>query len=326
MRADRLISLMMLLQAKGQMTAQELSQRLEVSERTVYRDVDALSMAGVPIYTQPGTNGGVFLDEHYCVSLTGLTKPEVLALFAASEVTPLNDLGLAKAADETLLKLFASLPTVHQQEVQRLQQRLYIDTSNWFRFVRPVPFFAELQQAVWEDRLIKITYQPVEGQRVDRTIEAYALVAKANIWYVVGREAEGEMRNYRISRFHTVTLLEDRFERDTAFDLPTYWKQSCKVFEEKMMREFPPYYATLAVRPDFLWIFSSYMEDRYEQLGVDDNGWITLRVTFEALGEARMRVLGLATMVRVIEPEELHQIVIQTAQDILAFHNVSPHL
>ena len=121
MRADRLISLMLLLHARGRMTACQLAQHLEVSERTIYRDVDALSTAGVPVYVQPGVNGGVFLDENYRISLTGLTRPEVQALFVTSNARPLADLGLDGAVEATLLKLFAALPSAQQIEVERLQ-------------------------------------------------------------------------------------------------------------------------------------------------------------------------------------------------------------
>src|SRR5262245_53049166 len=135
MRADRLISLMLLLNARGRMTAQTLANQLEVSERTIYRDVDALGAAGIPIYVQPGVNGGVFLDENYRISLTGLTRAEVQALFVSSNARPLAALGLDSAVEATLLKLFAALPSAHQMEVERLRSRFYIDPANWFQVV-----------------------------------------------------------------------------------------------------------------------------------------------------------------------------------------------
>src|SRR5262245_10995030 len=127
MRADRLISLMLVLHSKGRMTAQKLAEHLEVSERTIYRDVDALSTAGVPVYVQPGVNGGIVLDENYRISLTGLSRAEVQALFVSSNAGPLADLGMDKAVEDTLLKLFAALPSAHQAEVERLRSRFYVD-------------------------------------------------------------------------------------------------------------------------------------------------------------------------------------------------------
>ncbi|MBZ0287993.1 MAG: HTH domain-containing protein, partial [Anaerolineae bacterium] len=170
MRADRLISLMLLLHARGRMTAQTLAQQLEVSERTIYRDVDALGAAGVPIYVQPGVNGGIFLDEHYRISLTGLTRAEVQSLFVSSSTPPLADLGLDNAVQATLLKLFAALPLPHQAEVERLRSRFHIDPANWFQVIEPSDTFPLLQQAVWEDRAVSIRYQVVEGEWFDGVV------------------------------------------------------------------------------------------------------------------------------------------------------------
>jgi predicted DNA-binding transcriptional regulator YafY len=321
-RADRLLSLMLLLQSKGRMTAQELADELEVSERTVYRDIDALSAAGVPIYAQPGTSGGVFLDEHYRISLTGLSKAEVLSLFVGSAAGPLADLGLAKAQDETLLKLFAALPSMHRQEAEQARQRFYIDPANWFQIVETPSIFPTIQQAVWEDRQLRITYQPVEGVITERILDAYALVAKANIWYLVGRKPDGEMRNYRIGRISQVESLEAWFERDPDFELAAYWKDSCHIFEKTSTERFPPYSVIVRVAPETFWYFPGYMEGRYAKIdSPDSQGWFKLRVVFDAFGDARMRVLGLGTGIEVLEPVELREAVIGTAQAIVDFHN-----
>jgi predicted DNA-binding transcriptional regulator YafY len=321
MRADRLLSLILLLHARGRMTAEDLSRQLEVSERTIYRDLDALSAAGIPVYTQSGTNGGVFLDENYRLSLTGLSKAEVQSLFVSSDVGPLKDLGLGRAVEDTLLKIFAALPFTHRTEVEQMRQRFHIDPANWFQIVEPSPFLPILQQAVWEDRQVRITYRPVEGEVSTRVIEAYALVAKANIWYLVGKKHDGEIHNYRVVRFKEVELLDERFRRDPHFDLAAYWKQSIETYEARSREDSPPYYATLRVHPVALWYFPGYMEGRYQQIGSpDEDGWHRLRVTFESIHDARMRVLGLGTKVMVIEPEELRATVLETARAILDFH------
>jgi predicted DNA-binding transcriptional regulator YafY len=313
---------MLLLQSRGRMTAQELAEDLEVSERTVYRDIDALSAAGVPVYAQPGTSGGVFLDEHYRISLTGLSKTEVLSLFVGSAAGPLADLGLAKAQDETLLKLFAALPSIHRREAERIHQRFYIDPNNWFQISETPSIFPLIQQAVWEDRPLRASYQPVEGGMTVRTLDAYALVAKANIWYLVGRKPDGEMRNYRIARLSQVELMDIRFERDPDFDLAAYWKESCHIFEKMSAERIPPYSVIVRVAPEAFWYFPGYMEGRYAKIeSPDPQGWFKLRVVFDAFGEARMRVLGLGTGIEVLEPVELREAVIGTAQAIVDFHN-----
>lgn len=321
MRADRLLSLLLLLHAKGRMTAEDLAAHLEVSERTIYRDISALGMAGIPICTQAGTNGGVFLDENYRLSLTGLTRSEIQALFVGAEVGPLADLGLAQASEATLFKLFAALPAMHRQEVEQLRQRFYIDPINWFHVAEAPSIFPLIQRAVWEDRQVEVTYQPVEGERTACTLDALALVAKANIWYLVGRKTSGELRNYRISRFGDFRLTDAHFQRDPAFDLAAYWKASNQNFERTMYEQYPPYPALILVAPEAFRHFPSYMGGRYQQIGEPGaDGWIMLRVLFTSLDEARMRVLGLGAHVRVIEPPALHQTVIETAQAIVAFH------
>lgn len=322
LRADRLISLMLLLHAKGRMTAQKLAQHLEVSERTIYRDVDALSTAGVPVYVQPGVNGGIFLDEHYRISLTSLTRAEVQALFVSNNARALADLGLNQAVEATLLKLFAALPSAHQMEVERLRSRFFIDPANWFQVVEPSRLLPTLQQAVWEDWALTIKYQVVEGEWFEGVVNAYALVAKANIWYLVGEKRPGEFRNYRIGRIKHAALTESHFARQPDFDLARYWEDSCRQFERLSAEQFPPYKALLHVHPKTFWYFPGYMEGHYQQIGEpDSDGWVTLHVTFESLGDARARILGLGTGVKILEPDELRQSVIATAGSIVTAYS-----
>jgi predicted DNA-binding transcriptional regulator YafY len=319
MRADRLLSLMLVLGAQGRLTAQQLAQRLEVSERTIYRDIDALSAAGIPVYTQTGVNGGVFLDENYRISLTGFSRTELQSLFVATDAGPLADLGLAK--EESLLKLFAALPAIQRHEVERVRGRFFIDPTNWFQIVETTSVLPVLQQAVWEDRIIQVTYQPVEGSVGERLLEAHALVAKANIWYLVGRKPGGSLRNFRVSRFEQVALTDEHFQRDQNFDLPTYWKATCEQFEQISKEHSPPYVVLLRVHPRMFWYFPGYMEGRYEKVGAPDGeGWITVRVVFDSLDHARTQVLGFGTNAETLEPAELSETVIETAAAILKFH------
>lgn len=319
MRADRLISFMLLLHQHGRMTARELSDQLEVSERTIYRDLDALSAAGIPIYSQSGTNGGIFLDEAYRVSLTDLSRRDVQALFVSAENNPLEELGLKQSA--ALLKLFAALPTAEQSEVERQRQRLHIDPANWFQVVTPSRFLPLLQQATWEDRRIGVQYQPVEGADSWRVLDAYALVAKANVWYLVGKKPDAptqDMRNFRVSRLEEVELLDERFERDPAFDLAGWWRDSCERFERESQATNPLYHATLRVHPAAFWYFPGFMEGYYEKIGQPDaEGWLCLRARFHSFEDARSRVLGLGAHVDVIEPDALREGILRTARDIL---------
>lgn len=318
MRADRLISLMLLLHARGRMTAHRLAEHLEVSERTVYRDIDALSTAGVPIYVQPGVNGGVFLDENYRISLTGLTQPEVQALFVSNNTLALADMGLGQAVEATLLKLFAALPSAHQAEVERMRSRFFIDPSNWFQVVEPSSLLPVLQQAVWEDRAVQLKYQVIEGEYFEGVVNAYALVAKANIWYLVVEKEGGTFRNFRLGRIKEASLTEGRFTRPESFDLAAYWEESCRQFQRHSKELRPPYEAIVRVHPKAFWYFPGYLEGYYQQISeADSEGYVNLQVTFESLDVARSRLLGLGTGVKVVEPEELRVTILETARAIL---------
>ncbi|HEX2623231.1 MAG TPA: YafY family protein [Phototrophicaceae bacterium] len=320
MRADRLISLMLLLNARGRMTAQKLAVHLEVSERTIYRDIDALNTAGIPIYVQPGVNGGIFLDESYRISLTGLNRNEVQALFVSGQGRPLADLGLDSAGEATLLKLFAALPSAHQAEVERLRSRFYIDPANWFQVLEKsvLALLPTLQQAVWEDRAVMIRYQVIEGEWFEGAVNAYALVAKANVWYLVAEKEPGEFRNYRMGRIKQAELTDTRFVRQPEFDLATYWEESCRRFEEHSREQHPPYQTVLRVRPNAFWYFPGFMESRYTQQGEpDEEGRVILDVTYDDFGDARTRILGLGAGVEVLEPLKLRDEVIAFAHSIV---------
>ena len=186
MRADRLLSILMYLQARGRMTAYELAEELEVSERTIYRDLEALHAAGVPVLAERGPGGGCQLPEEYKVSLTGLTENEVRGLFLSPVSGPLADLGMGKALEAAMLKLSAALPSTHRRDVERMRQRVLVDTAQWFRPSEPVPYLPLLQEAVWQDRTLRFTYRRADGVHVKRTLDPYALVAKSSIWYLVG--------------------------------------------------------------------------------------------------------------------------------------------
>lgn len=317
MRADRLVALLLLLQARGKMTAVELADELDVSERTIYRDIEALSIAGVPICTQSGSSGGVFLDEGYRVSLTGLKRDEVQALFASGQAELLGDLGLAKAAESTLLKLLAALPLAQRREAERTHQRIYIDPAGWFHMDNPAPHLPLLQQAVWEDREIDVTYRRGDGVLVERRLQAYGLVAKASIWYLVGGESVEKMRIFRVSRFQSIALTDVRFERDPAFDLAAYWKSESSRFASGYRLVFS---ARLRVAPLIYDLFPELFAGRFEVLNEPADGWLLISVSFGSFDEARTMILGMGAHAEVLEPVELRRSVIQQAQEILDFY------
>ena len=222
MRADRLLSLLMLLQSRGRMTARELAEQLEVSERTIYRDMEALGIAGIPVCAERGPGGGCFLIDGYQTKLTGLNEAEVRALFLFKLARPLADLGLNKALEDAMLKLSAALPAEQRGDAEQVRQRIHLDMEDWSRNEPPVPHLQTIQEAIWHDRKLLISYD--EGCKLcqDHLIEPYGLVSKANTWYVVAAVA-GEQRVFCVSHIHAAVPSEEHFTRAVSFDLSSFW-------------------------------------------------------------------------------------------------------
>jgi predicted DNA-binding transcriptional regulator YafY len=318
MRADRLLTLIMLLQKHGRMTAREIAEKLEISERTVYRDVNALSSAGIPVYSESGRAGGYSLLEHFRTNLTGLTDREVRALFMINIPAPLADLGLSQELRSALLKLSTALPEMHRDEEGWVRQRLHLDSSWWHQSEGAVPHLQTIQQAVWQDRKILLAYRPLPSITVEQTVEAYGLVAKAGIWYLV-YNTNGRFEVQRASNLHKSCLLEETFLRRKDFVLAAFWEAWCKQQEESS-RCYP---VKLRVAPDFVPILPLYFDNRvYEKIAqagpADETGWITLELSFESLEAARGRILALGGAVELLSPYALRISVMDFAAQILS--------
>jgi predicted DNA-binding transcriptional regulator YafY len=321
MRADRLLSLLMHLQSNGIMTARELSEELEVSERTIYRDVEALSIAGVPVYTERGPGGGVTLIESFRTNLTGLTTDEVQALFMLSIPAPLAQLGVSQELKTALLKLTAALPEAYRQEQKRSRQRIHLDSSWWFQADEAVPHLQVVQQALWKDRMLQLTYQSYFGAKIEQVVSPFGLVAKTNVWYLV-YAWEGIKRALRVSHIIDVVILPETFERPDDFDLVAFWDDWCKEFEES--RSYYP--VIIRVSPTLLPQLAGYFGDRIQsslvQVGPPDaEGWVTITYPFDSFEAARTRLLGFGRAVEVLEPEPLRKSVIDFAQQISNFYS-----
>ena len=318
MRADRLISMLMHLQTRGRVTARELAKELEVSERTIYRDLDALSAAGIPVYAERGPGGGCALMDNYRTNLTGLTEDEVRALFMISIPGPLADLGVSRELKAALLKLSAAVPAVYRHDAEHVRQRVHLDAGGWFQHPEPIPHLNTVQQAVWGDRKLALTYRLKDGTHVERTVDPYGLVAKAGVWYLV-RVVKGHLGVYRVSRVQQAALTDKHFARPASFDLAAYWAEWCAEFEGSR----PHYPVTLSVAPESAprleQVLGGGADELIEQAGPPDaEGWMTLHLTFERLEQAREQVFNLGAMVRVLEPQELRDSVLDTAAGIVA--------
>lgn len=235
MRADRLLSILLLLQARGRMTARELAERLEVSERTIYRDLDALSTAGVPIYAERGPGGGCELLDGYQTKLNGLTEMEVRALFLLSVSGPLVDLGLGKALEDALLKLSTALPTPYRSNVELVRQRIHLDTAPSYSFEMKAPHLHIIQDALWKDHKLHLTYSLGNSHSIEQLVEPYGLVARARTWYLVGAIA-GRVQVFRVSQLQAVETTQECFERPGTFDLAAYWAERGQELEANRLR------------------------------------------------------------------------------------------
>ncbi|MDX8146742.1 WYL domain-containing protein [Lentzea sp. BCCO 10_0061] len=232
MKSGRLLQVLLLLQSRGRMTADELASELEVSPRTIYRDVEALSASGIPIYADRGPAGGYQLVDGYRTRLTGLTTDEAQSLFLAGLPGPAEALGLGEFAAAAQLKLLAALPTELRDRADQIRQRFHLDTPTWFRGDEPTEHLATIADAVWEQRRVRMTYQRWGNQTVEREVDPYGLVLKAGTWYFVGSG-----RTYRVSRVLSLQATQDSFERPGEFDLAQYWAEWSLEFEARMYGE-----------------------------------------------------------------------------------------
>jgi predicted DNA-binding transcriptional regulator YafY len=229
MRADRLLSVLLLLQAHGRMSALALAERLEVSRRTVYRDLDALGMAGVPIVVERGARGGASLMEGYRTDLTGLTEAEVEALLGLASTSAAGHLGVRPDLESATRKLSATRPG---QSGLRLQQRVLIDGEHWWAGTAAPAHLGRIQDAVLSDRRLRLRYRRGEETVVVREVDPYGLVLKSGVWYLLaGRD--GETRTYRISRVEDAWVLDAPCRRPPGFDLERAWEASVRGFQDR---------------------------------------------------------------------------------------------
>ena len=317
MRADRLLSILLLLQVHRRMTARELAKRLEVSERTIHRDMEALSCAGVPVFAERGSGGGWELMEEYRTNLTGLNRNEVKALFLIKPSRLLADLGMEKASDAALIKLLAAVPSAHRIDAEYASQRIHIDPTGWSRSEESIAFLPALQQAVWQEHKLYITYNRGDCPASERLVEPLGLVAKGSVWYLVAG-VEGEIRSYRVSRVEEIRLTEDRFTRPEGFDLAAYWEQSTLKFKSSL----PRFSTTVRVSPAvFPRLGFAGRFARVERVGPPDtDGWVTARLRFDVEEMAVEYVLSFGPQIEVLEPDSLRDKVIKMAESVITFY------
>ncbi|MDN0194675.1 YafY family protein [Streptomyces sp. S.PNR 29] len=307
MRAARLIRMVLLLQSRPSMTAAELARELEVSERTVTRDAQALSEAGVPVYADRGRAGGYRLIGGYRTRLTGLHRSEAEALFLSGVPGALREMGLQDAASAARLKVSAALLPSLRDASRTAAQRFHLDAPNWFREPETPELLPAVADAVWDDRRITARYRR-GAEEVDRELEPYGLVLKAGVWYLCARVAgNGAFRVYRIDRFTAVEPGQERFERSEEFDLHAFWEERAEQFARSILR------AEVRVRLSEEGVrrlpYALGPQSAREALAAagapDDDGWVTLTLPVESEEVAHAQLTGLGPEVEVLAPEEL---------------------
>jgi predicted DNA-binding transcriptional regulator YafY len=308
---------MLLLQGRGKLRAEELAAELEVSVRTIYRDIDALSASGVPVYADGGPGGGYSLLEGYRTELTGLSREETEALLLLSLPGPLSDLSISKKLKQAVLKVVSAAPRDSARSEARMRQRLYLDPSSWFAPGDEPRFLDELQACVWGDRKVWMEYSDKKGAPSGREVSPYALVAKAATWYLVADTEKG-MRVFRVSRIRSVAPLDARFERAEDFDLRAFWED----WSGKFIDSLHGYTVALRVAREGEGVVGSLFAGAAESLrtAAGEDGWKRVEVTFANEDEALWQILQLGALAVVDSPDSLRDTVRNAALRIAALY------
>ncbi|MGW0195517.1 helix-turn-helix transcriptional regulator [Nonomuraea sp. NPDC003201] len=320
MRASRLVSILLLLQTRGRMTAQALAERLEVSVRTIYRDVESLHSAGIPLYGDAGPKGGYQLLDGYRTRLTGLTTDEAESLFLAGLPGPAAELGLGAVVTAAQLKLMAALPVELRDRAGRIQERFHLDAPTWYRDQEPVTYLSAVADAVWNKRRIQVRYRRWKApQEVERRLDPYGLVVKAGRWYLVARTGE-DVRTYRVSQILDLHPLPEGFTRPDGFDLAAYWQGYLAEFEARLRRG----EAVLRLSPRGVERVPDLMTPgvvaaaRESAQPPDEEGWTRVTVPIESIEHALAEFLRLGTDAEVLAPAELRDRMATTAAELAA--------
>lgn len=313
MKADRLMSVLLLLQARGQVTERELAEQLEVSQRTIHRDLEALSAARIPVSAMRGAQGGWQLEKGWRTQVPSLDEGELRALLMA-QPRALGNPRMAAAAQSALTKLMAAMPEPMKAQAAHMQQRLHVDPTGWRDTGEDLSMLSLVQDAVARDRKVTFDYTRADGEQSSRTVEPLGLVSKGLNWYLVGKTANG-MRTFRVSRMQRVTVLAVKFDRPARFDLVTHWQASTAELDRKRAS----FRTVLSLTPEASRRVQSWCHTRpatADQIKGAGEGRTALQVDFDDEKQAQFVVLGLGSGVRVLEPDPLKQWVETEARQI----------
>jgi predicted DNA-binding transcriptional regulator YafY len=321
MRASRLLSIQMLLQTRGRMSARALAEALEVSVRTLHRDVDQLSAAGVPIYAERGRMGGFALQDGWKTSLTGLTPSESQAVFLSGLAGPAAQLGLGREVESAKLKLLAAMTATARADAQRISARLHLDPDDWYRETEPVPHLGVVAEAVWGRQRLAMRYESWKGVAV-RTVDPLGLVLKAGSWYLVAC-LDDEPRTFKVSNIDRARVLPETIRRPKKFELAAYWSESVKRFERELYKG----EATLLAAPAGLKGLHHLSSAVARAVAAAPpsrrkDGRVTVRIPIESVEHAAGLLLRLSPEIEVLEPETLRAAVVERTRRIAVLYGL----
>ncbi|WP_346895238.1 YafY family protein [uncultured Roseibium sp.] len=312
MRASRLLSILLTLQAKGRVTAGMLADEFEVSERTIYRDIDSLSEAGIPVYSERGSEGGYRLLGGYRTRLNGLSAQEADALFLTGLPGPAADLGLGAVMAGAKTKLLTALPEGLRKSAEQMQNRFFLDAPAWFTEAEQPTHLQEVAKAVWDQRFIDIHYRTWKEEK-RRRVAPLGIVLKSGSWYLAGA-VDGSPRTYRISRILEFSLSDTHFERPADFDLAAYWHENTRRLEA----ELHPNLATLRLSPWGRKMFEAFLPPYvcahadFDD-APDETGWITVTLPIGSIRQTCVDLLRFGAEAEVLSPPDLREAMAEIA-------------
>ncbi len=331
MRSSRLLSILLRLQLRGRITASELAREFEVAVRTIYRDLDALSAAGVPVHAARGRAGGIVLAPGWRTQLTGLTGAEARSVPLAGLRNAARDLGLSVEAADVQLKLLASLPPEAAADAGRIAERFHVDPLPWYHRPEPLPLLPALAGAVWDSRQVRLHYASWVGETT-RTLSPLGLVLKGGLWYLVarpaGRGAAAMPRTYRVSAILSLRVLATPARRPPGFVLAAHWPAAVEAFEARLMAG----RAAVRISPEGLSILRAVQPAAAEWAertarplsgavrGKGLAGWVQAELPTESEAYAARQLLRLGTEVEVLAPASLRAAVAREAAAVARRH------
>ncbi|TDD14697.1 transcriptional regulator [Kribbella turkmenica] len=320
MRSSRLLSILLLLQTRRQLTARELADELEVSLRTIYRDMEALAAAGVPVYADQGRAGGYRLVEGYRTRLTGLTEQEAAALFLVGMPGPAAALGLTAETSAAELKLLAALAPDQRDRAGRLKNRFHLDLPAWYRDAENSPHLSAVADAVLHDRRIKVLYRRWEAPReVERVLDPYGLVLKNGAWYVVAATAGG-MRTYRVASILELTPTDEEFDRPADFDLAGFWQERLADFDRTRFTAEAVVRVSARMAAQMHDVSFPTLVKAVAAAEPADDGSVVVTIPIESIGNAAASLCRFGDALEVLEPPELRTELANLSRTVLALY------